>query len=324
MTRQLHPNEVPAMSHQQPGHIIDFQQYFHRRRYEAQHGVRLPPLAHDLRVLRDSDDEFELVDALERVVVLGPPSLEIEPLLTDVAGVLVARYAALLGPWSRPVSLNPYVTIPSIIRELPRVATVLALMQGRSPAWLLHECPLSPVETCAVLAMLQRLRTLLWGAAHGPEVLPVELGQPFLPRACDAFYQFRKRALATLRGYQLALRAETDEYEPWARCPLHVMASPPPDPLLGAVVAVLVDALASPGYLQVQSAQWVSDEFLARTLRAYLFHVPAGAVQVALALAPYTDRPQRWQLTCEVGQLKLARLAPAQRGWVLDEQTLTF
>ncbi len=308
--------------HGNPEQPVDLGALARRRQLERDTGVTLPAIAHDLRMLRDCEDEDVLTLVLERVVVLGPTTLELEPLLRDAIVELLAHYAATIGPWTRTVRLNPYVPLPDLLLRSPRVAAVLSHLQGRSLAWVLQECPLPPLETCAVLGLLHRLNALVLGAAVGDPLPPPELDQPFLPRALDPLYQSRFRLATALRAFQARADAMGVDYAPWAKCPFVRVPVPPPDPTQAAAVAVLIDALETPGCLQVSAGQWDSGELVARELKAYVFHLPVGPIE--LTLKPYVGTARSWSLTCADQELTLVCLTPSWRGWQLDVQTVTF
>lgn len=299
------------------GKIVDFQAHARRRRFEREIGETVPPLASDLQVLRHSRDALELVPALERAVGLGPKSLDLEPLLNDAAMMLVAHYAGVLGPWSRAVRLRPNADLPTVLRTLPRIAAVLPLLTGRSVASVLRESPLSPLETCAVLGLLQRQRVLWLGEDRDDLGAPDVLDLLFRPRTLDPVYQSQHLLAAALRALQWSAAHENTAYGAWAKCAFTRAAAPMPDPLAAAALVVLVDELETPGCLQVRNELWDSGEVLARGLEGHVFQVPAGVVE--LTLIPYVGRVARWVFECGRDQVKLVRLSKRWRGWTAEE-----
>lgn len=307
---------MESMAVEQTNNVLDFQAYVRRRRFELEIGEFVPALAADLQLLRHSRDQVEIVLALERVVALGPQSLDLEPLLHDAAAMLVTHYAGVLGPWSRTVQLRQYADLPVVMRVLPRIVAVVPLLSGRSVASVLCESPLAPLETCAVLSMLHRQRVLRFGEDRGDVNAPELLDQPFRPRALDPAYQCQHRLAATLLAFQRSEAHDETAYTAWAKCEFKRVAAPMPDPLAAAAVVVLVDELETPGCLQVRNDSWDSGEVLARVLQGHVFQVPAGAVE--LTLAPYVGRVVRWSLECGPNQVKLVRLAKRWRGWAVE------
>jgi hypothetical protein len=283
----------------------------------------------DLERLRDAGDVDELLSVLERVVALGPPTLELAPLLADVARELELAYVARLGAGRNPLGLAPQVPVPDALADRPRIAAIVPLLVGYPLDAILHNSPLSTLETLALLSLLDRAGVLVCGvhAPVRPPPLPtiptIAVPPPDDPAKQAKRVAQRQQDLArALRVRQVEARFEPNGTDPWASC-TYLRAEPAPQGALrDAAIAVLVDTLGSPGCLRVRTGSWNGAGVTAEPFEARVWHAPATTIELTLEL--YGGRVRRWKVPCAAHHVTFVCLTPRWFGWRCHQTVRRF
>ena len=299
--------------------VADLATHRRRRDFERDAGQSLPPVADDFAIVRDAGTFEEVQPALQRLVVFGPPDLDLLPLLADIQHGLMELYVEQLGPLN--LEVHKLRDLPLSLTAFPRVAAVCPLLDGRTLAQVIDRSPLAPLETCAVLAMFRRaggLRLQEPWSDRAPPAAPW-LERPLAARRDDALYAAQQDLALGLRGFQLVQSRLVEGYTPWARCKfLRAPAPPPPDPQNGAAVILLVDTIQDAMVWEVTSENdWRSGEFLGRALNAMVVLAPVGRLTVLGT--PYVGRPVRRTVTATPRMFTALRVEPGLRRWRCEE-----
>lgn len=124
-------------------------------------------LYEDIGALFEIGDREGALISLERLLTIAPITPSVMAFLDHNEARLLEYYESTLGPWTRPARLKPQAEqgMPAGYFQLEKMATIVALLDGRPVSQVLAASGLRPIEACAVLSQLARSASLDLGAA---------------------------------------------------------------------------------------------------------------------------------------------------------------
>jgi hypothetical protein len=124
-------------------------------------------LYEDIGALFEIGDREGALISLERLLTIAPITPSVMAFLDHNEARLLEYYESTLGPWTRPARLKAGAEqgMPAGYFQLEKMATIVALLDGRPVSEVLSASGLRPIEACAVLSQLARSASLDLGAA---------------------------------------------------------------------------------------------------------------------------------------------------------------
>ncbi len=119
-------------------------------------------LYEDIGALFEIGDREGALISLERLLTIAPITPSVMAFLDHNEARLLEYYESTLGPWTRSVRLKPTAeqAMPGGYFQIEKMATIVALLDGRPVSEVLAASGLRPIEACAVLSQLARSASL--------------------------------------------------------------------------------------------------------------------------------------------------------------------